>query len=74
MILPDDQSVTAALAGHMEDRFARLDAALAYIVENIDAVPDKQAALEESERYTELRQAEEPRRPGRAFPAAIRSR
>lgn len=62
-VLPDDQSVAATLANHMEDRFARLDGALAYIVENVDAVPDKQAVLEESERYAELRQAEEPRRP-----------
>jgi hypothetical protein len=68
-VLPDDQAVAATLAEHLENRFAGLDGALAFIMENLDAVPNEETALEESQRYVEPRQAEEPQRPAARLPS-----
>lgn len=59
-VLPDDRAVAATLAEHMENRLATLDGDLVFIMENLAGIPDREAALEESRRYAELRQAEDP--------------
>jgi hypothetical protein len=53
-VLPDDKSVAMTLAEHLGERFEELYSALDFIVESLTEVPDRGAALKESQYRAEV--------------------
>jgi hypothetical protein len=56
-LLPTDESVANTLADHLQERFAQLDEALDFIVENIGRAANKEEALKEIQFHIERQRA-----------------